>query len=71
MAIHPNNTMVLVGTDQGQLWPVSNEGEVLNWGPVNAHQGSVYKVQWNPYHPQVFITCGTDWMVKIWDQREK
>lgn len=71
MAIHPNHTMVLVGTDQGQLWPVSNEGEVLNWGPVNAHQGPIYTVQWNPFHHQVFITCGTDWLVKIWDQREK
>nr|CAG4639646.1 EOG090X0HBC [Daphnia magna]SVE83402.1 EOG090X0HBC [Daphnia magna] len=70
MAIHPNHTMVLVGTDQGQLWPVSNEGEVLNWGPVNAHQGPIYTVQWNPFHHQVFITCGTDWLVKIWDQRE-
>lgn len=71
MAIHPNHTMVLVGTDQGQLWPVSNEGEVLNWGPVNAHQCPIYTVQWNPFHHQVFITCGTDWLVKIWDQREK
>ncbi|KAK4021548.1 hypothetical protein OUZ56_003462 [Daphnia magna] len=70
MAIHPNHTMVLVGTDQGQLWPVSNEGEVLNWGPVNAHQCPIYTVQWNPFHHQVFITCGTDWLVKIWDQRE-
>nr|SVE75482.1 EOG090X0HBC [Daphnia dolichocephala] len=59
-----------VGTAQGQLWPVSNEGEILNWGPVNAHQGPVYTVQWNPFHHQVFITCGTDWLVKIWDQRE-
>ncbi|EFX88989.1 hypothetical protein DAPPUDRAFT_310944 [Daphnia pulex] len=71
MAIHPNHTMVLVGTDQGQLWPVSNEGEILNWGPVNAHQGPIYTVQWNPFHHQVFISCGTDWLVKIWDQREK
>nr|SVE76740.1 EOG090X0HBC [Daphnia longispina] len=60
-----------VGTDQGQLWPVSNEGEILNWGPVNAHQGPIYTVQWNPFHHQVFISCGTDWLVKIWDQREK
>nr|CAH0098947.1 unnamed protein product [Daphnia galeata] len=71
MAMHPNNSMVLVGTDQGQLWPVSNEGEILNWGPVNAHQGPIYTVQWNPFHHQVFISCGTDWLVKIWDQREK
>jgi dynein intermediate chain 1 len=28
-------------------------------------------VQWNPFHHQVFISCGTDWLVKIWDQREK
>nr|CAG4635166.1 EOG090X0HBC [Alona affinis] len=71
MAIHPSHSMVLVGTDQGQLWPVSNEGEILNWGPVTAHQGPVYTIQWNPFHPDVFITCSTDWQIKIWDRREK
>ncbi len=71
MAIHPSHTMVLVGTDQGQLWPVSNEGEILSWGPITAHQGPVYSIEWNPFHPDVFLTCGTDWLVKIWDRRER
>jgi len=71
MALHPNQSMVLIGTDQGQLWPVSTEGEILNWGPITAHLGPVYSVEWNPFHPNVFLTCGTDWKVKIWDHREK
>jgi len=71
MALHPNDSTILIGTDQGQLWPISTEGEILNWGPIAAHLGPIYTVQWNPFHPSVFLTCGTDWKVKIWDHREK
>ena len=68
---HGTNSMVLVGTDEGQLWPVTLDGELLEWGPILAHQGPVYTVEWNPFHPHVFLTCGADWLVKIWDDREK
>ncbi|ESN99196.1 hypothetical protein HELRODRAFT_162704 [Helobdella robusta] len=32
-----------------------------------AHYLSVYKVQWNDYHPDIFISCSADWTIKIWD----
>ena len=28
--------MVLIGTDEGQLWPVTLDGELLEWGPIVA-----------------------------------
>uniref|UniRef100_A0A673JDB4 Dynein, axonemal, intermediate chain 1, paralog 2 n=1 Tax=Sinocyclocheilus rhinocerous TaxID=307959 RepID=A0A673JDB4_9TELE len=50
----------LVGTEHGKI-----------------HKGSRYysskflETYDNPFHPDVFISCGWDWMVKIWDQTLK
>ncbi|XP_051733880.1 dynein axonemal intermediate chain 1-like [Ctenopharyngodon idella] len=30
---------------------------------------SVMCVRWNPFHSRVFISCGMDWMVKIWNEK--
>ncbi|XP_061642380.1 dynein axonemal intermediate chain 1-like isoform X3 [Phyllopteryx taeniolatus] len=34
----------------------------------DGHNMAVDTVRWNPYHPKVFISCSSDWTVKIWDQ---
>uniref|UniRef100_A0A3B4VKL8 Dynein, axonemal, intermediate chain 1, paralog 1 n=1 Tax=Seriola dumerili TaxID=41447 RepID=A0A3B4VKL8_SERDU len=33
----------------------------------DAHSMAVDAVKWNHYHPKVFISCSSDWTVKIWD----
>ncbi|RXN26925.1 dynein intermediate chain axonemal [Labeo rohita] len=37
----------------------------------DAHFMGVSCVRWNPFHPDVFISCSWDCMVKIWDQTMK
>lgn len=32
---------------------------------------AVDSVSWNPYHLKVFISCSSDWTVKIWDHTIK
>lgn len=32
---------------------------------------AVDAVSWNPYHTKVFISCSSDWTVKIWDHTVK
>ena len=32
---------------------------------------AVYKVRWNPYHPNIYVTCSADWTVKIWEMSSK
>jgi len=36
-----------------------------------AHHTAVDSVSWNPYHSKVFISCSSDWTVKIWDHTIK
>lgn len=36
-----------------------------------AHHMAVDSVRWNPYHLKVFISCSSDWTVKIWDHTIK
>jgi dynein intermediate chain 1 len=30
---------------------------------------AVYAVQWNPFHPGVFLSCSADWTVKLWSHK--
>lgn len=36
-----------------------------------AHSMAVDAVKWNHFHPKVFISCSSDWTVKIWDHAIK
>lgn len=31
---------------------------------------AVYAVKWNPFHPDVFLSCSVDWTVKLWNHNE-
>lgn len=37
----------------------------------DAHNMAVDAVSWNPYHSKVFMSCSSDWTVKIWDHTIK
>lgn len=37
----------------------------------DAHNMAVDAVSWNPYHAKVFMSCSSDWTVKIWDHTIK
>ena len=37
----------------------------------DAHNMAVDAVSWNPYHTKVFMSCSSDWTVKIWDHTIK
>ena len=38
---------------------------------VQAHHMAIHALKWNPFHPNVFASCGADWTVKIWDHTRK
>eukprot|EP00731_Ephydatia_muelleri_P003913 Em0002g89a len=40
-------------------------------GIYEAHHTAVQALRWNPFHQNVFASCGADWTVKIWDHSRK
>lgn len=68
MAFNPNDdTMFLVGTDEGLIYKCTTEyiSKFLQTYP--AHNTPIYNIAWNPYVSSIFLTCAAEWMIKIWD----
>ncbi|XP_021108638.1 dynein intermediate chain 1, axonemal isoform X3 [Heterocephalus glaber] len=79
--------MFLVGTEEGKIYKVKqHRPHQLLIGPLgpehlgslnqfldtyDAHNMAVDAVTWNPYHTKVFMSCSSDWTVKIWDHTIK
>ncbi|XP_013008849.1 dynein axonemal intermediate chain 1 isoform X5 [Cavia porcellus] len=67
------------------FFSVSSDGRIVSWTLVkcsksyssqfldtyDAHNMAVDAVTWNPYHTKVFMSCSSDWTVKIWDHTIK
>ncbi|XP_006814057.1 dynein intermediate chain 2, ciliary-like [Saccoglossus kowalevskii] len=59
--------LFLVGTEEGKIHKCSKAYSSQFLDTYDAHHMAVYKVQWNNFHPKIFISCSADWSVKIWD----
>ena len=59
--------LYLVGTEEGKIHKCSKaySGQYLE--TYEGHHMAVYAVRWNPYHPNVFLSCSADWTVKLWN----
>ncbi|KAF3855999.1 hypothetical protein F7725_016722 [Dissostichus mawsoni] len=56
--------LFLVGTEEGKIHKTYSSQFLETY---NAHSMAVDAVKWNHFHPKVFISCSSDWTVKIWD----
>ncbi|KAG5451134.1 Dynein intermediate chain 2, ciliary [Clonorchis sinensis] len=63
--------LFLVATEEGMVYKCSKAYSSQYLGSYEAHHMSVYRVAWNHFHPDIFITCSADWTVKIWDHNKK
>ncbi|XP_033990826.1 dynein intermediate chain 1, axonemal-like [Trematomus bernacchii] len=59
--------LFLVGTEEGKIHKCSKTYSSQFLETYNAHSMTVDAVKWNHFHPKVFISCSSDWTVKIWD----
>lgn len=59
--------LFLVGTEEGKIHKCSKSYSSQFLETYTAHSLSVDAVKWNHFHPKVFISCSSDWTVKIWD----
>ena len=69
MAFKPDDDRVfLVGTDEGLVYKCTTEYSSQYLMTYPAHPAPIYNICWNTYVPTVFLTCASEWMVKMWDQ---
>ncbi|XP_040890100.1 dynein, axonemal, intermediate chain 1, paralog 2 [Toxotes jaculatrix] len=59
--------LFLVGTGEGKIHKCSKTYSSQFLETYDAHSMAVDAVKWNHFHPNVFISCSSDWTVKIWD----
>ncbi|CAN0344187.1 unnamed protein product [Bubo scandiacus] len=65
------DNLFLVGTEEGKIYKCSKCYSSQFLDVFEAHHMAVDSVSWNPYHLKVFISCSSDWTVKIWDHTIK
>ncbi|XP_069476179.1 dynein axonemal intermediate chain 1 [Ambystoma mexicanum] len=71
-AFHNNiEYLFLVGTEEGKIHKCSKAYSSQFLATYDAHNMAVDAVRWNTFHSKVFISCSSDWTVKIWDHRVK
>ncbi|XP_068450790.1 dynein, axonemal, intermediate chain 1, paralog 2 [Clinocottus analis] len=59
--------LFLVGTEEGKMHKCSKSYSSKFLETYDAHSMAVDAVKWNHFHPKVFISCSSDWTIKIWD----
>ncbi|XP_029288485.1 dynein, axonemal, intermediate chain 1, paralog 2 [Cottoperca gobio] len=59
--------LFLVGTEEGKIHKCSKTYSSQFLETYDAHSMAVDAIKWNHFHPKVFISCSSDWTVKIWD----
>ena len=59
--------LYLVGTELGRVYYCTTEYSSEFLATFLAHHSPVYSLQWNSFIPDIFLSCGADWEIKIWD----
>uniref|UniRef100_A0A673UTI1 Dynein axonemal intermediate chain 4 n=1 Tax=Suricata suricatta TaxID=37032 RepID=A0A673UTI1_SURSU len=68
-AFHPKDTNIyLAGTEEGHIHKCSCSYNEQYLETYRGHKGPVYKIAWNPFCHDVFLSCSADWGVIIWQQ---
>lgn len=64
---HPvNYDIYIVGTDEGCIHICSINFPHQHIGVLQVHSSSVYCIDFSPFSPKIFLTAGSDWVVRIW-----
>uniref|UniRef100_UPI00398EED48 dynein, axonemal, intermediate chain 1, paralog 2 isoform X2 n=1 Tax=Pristiophorus japonicus TaxID=55135 RepID=UPI00398EED48 len=65
------DNLFLVGTEEGKIHKCSKAYSSEFLDTYDAHHMAVDALRWNTFHPEIFISCSSDWTVKIWDHNLK
>lgn len=68
MAFHPKMPNIfLAGSEEGQIFKCSTEFSSRYLMRYNAHYLPVYRIDFNKFNSNIFVSCAADWRVKIWE----
>nr|XP_002131353.1 WD repeat-containing protein 78 [Ciona intestinalis]BCG62024.1 WD repeat-containing protein 78 [Ciona intestinalis] len=65
-----DSNMYLAGTEEGLIHKCSCSYNEQFLDTYTGHTGPLYKVRWSPYCPDVFLSCSSDWSIRLWKQTE-
>ncbi|NXK12490.1 WDR78 protein, partial [Herpetotheres cachinnans] len=66
---HPKDTnFYLAGTEEGHIHQCSCSYNEQFLKTYRGHKGPVYKVTWNPFSTDMFLSCSADWSIILWHQ---
>nr|XP_020661750.1 WD repeat-containing protein 78 [Pogona vitticeps] len=64
---HPKDTNIyMVGTEEGYIHKCSCSYNEQYLETYRGHKGPVYKIAWNPFSTEVFLSCSADWSIILW-----
>jgi dynein intermediate chain 4, axonemal len=63
-----DSNIYLVGTEDGQIHKCSSSYNEQYLSTYSNHTGPVNKVKWSPFLSNVFLSCSSDWTVRLWNQ---
>ncbi|XP_029733463.2 dynein axonemal intermediate chain 4 [Aedes albopictus] len=67
LKIHPvRKDIYFIGTDEGCVHRCSINYSYQHSGVSRMHSGGVFGIEYSPWSPKVFLTCGGDWCIRIW-----
>lgn len=67
ITMHPvEKSNYLVGTNEGCVHKCSINHAKHHSAVLQVHNGSVFSISYSPWSPKIFLTCGSDWYVRIW-----
>jgi WD40 repeat protein len=63
-----DTNIYLVCTEEGYIHKCSCSYNEQFLETYNGHTGPVYKVIWNPVNKDLFLSCSSDWSIRLWHQ---
>ncbi|XP_062974147.1 dynein axonemal intermediate chain 4 [Elgaria multicarinata webbii] len=66
---HPKDTNIyMAGTEEGYIHKCFCSYNEQYLETYRGHKGPVYKIAWNPFSTEVFLSCSADWSIMLWRQ---
>uniref|UniRef100_A0A8B9Q440 Dynein axonemal intermediate chain 4 n=1 Tax=Apteryx owenii TaxID=8824 RepID=A0A8B9Q440_APTOW len=66
---YPKDTnLYLAGTEEGLIHKCSCSYNEQFLETYRGHKGPVYKIAWNPFSTDMFLSCSADWSIILWHQ---